>query len=54
MHLEALYDVEVDTSTSTLEDCVATIVQAWRQPPAEPAFVRLRSFTEARNAAVPA
>jgi chloramphenicol 3-O phosphotransferase len=39
-HVEALYDVEVDTSTGTLEDCVDTIVQAWRKPPADPAFSR--------------
>jgi len=53
-HVEALYDVEVDTSTRTLEDCVETIVQAWRQPPAEAAFARLRTLTDARNATVQA
>jgi chloramphenicol 3-O phosphotransferase len=39
-HAEALYDVEVDTSADTLEACVETIVQAWRVPPADPAFSR--------------
>jgi len=43
-HAEALYDVEVDTSTGALDDCVDAIVRAWRQPPTEAAFSRLRSL----------
>jgi chloramphenicol 3-O phosphotransferase len=39
-HAEASYDVEVDTSTASLETCVETIVQAWREPPAATAFSR--------------
>lgn len=44
VHLEALYDVEVDTSTTTPDECAAIIVAAWRQPPADPAFDRLRTL----------
>ncbi len=43
-HAEALYDVEVDTSTQTLEGCVESIVDAWRRPPTESAFARLRDL----------
>lgn len=44
-HAEAVYDVEVDTSTTSLANCVDTIVAAWRRPLAESAFVRLRSLS---------
>jgi chloramphenicol 3-O phosphotransferase len=44
VHVEALYDVEVDTSTNSSDECADTIVRAWLEPRAEPAFVRLRKF----------
>ncbi len=40
----ALYDgFARSTAASALEDCVETIVRAWRQPVADPAFSRLRT-----------
>jgi chloramphenicol 3-O phosphotransferase len=41
-HAEAAYDVEVDTSTGTTEDCVETILDAWRHPPADLALFSRR------------
>ncbi len=41
-HAEALYDLEVDTSSTSLADCVDAIARAWADPPADPAFDRLR------------
>lgn len=43
-HQDMLYDVEVDTSRLSIDDCVATILSAWRNPPSgESAFTRMRA-----------
>lgn len=43
-HVAALYDVGVNTSAGSLDDCVERIVRAWHEPPVDPAFRRLRTL----------
>lgn len=42
VHADALYDVEVDTSSDDLRASVSAIVDAWHRPVTDPAFERMQ------------
>jgi chloramphenicol 3-O phosphotransferase len=45
VHLDALYDLEIDTSLASPQECAAYIIAALRRPPTPSAFQQLRTLS---------